>query len=291
MNEIKTINDNAQELGDVLTGKTIQGGHATVYFGKKFVYKITEKKVMEKSSRINAILASTNDSMLGSYVPKTVLFKDIGARCLVAEEMKTGHHPKKITGELLSSVNDVLKLVHKIDIEQVLTNFEGDSEPASDYWNIQLNQARKFESKLVSSLTLKDTDKILIDLCLDAIDKISARQHNPPRLVMIYKDVHPPNILVDSTEKLNAIIDWDSAMSGPVELEYAVLWHRYPELWPFIKPSTLDKDTFIVTGLVQGLRFWKSFTKDSKYSDMQREALRRTLDLCHLDDSNWLDRL
>lgn len=285
---METIKTTAEELGDTLTEKIVKGGHSTVYFGEKYVYKLTERKVMEKSSLIHKLLTSSQDSSLSAIVPKTILHRDLGTSSLVVEELKLGHHPLRIDESLLIEIVNILASVHKIQIDQVLTNFEGDATPVTAYWNHQLEQAKKFADKLMQSGGTNSEDGELIHDCLHVIEQVQLKGHMPPKLVMVYKDVHVMNILVGDNDKLSAIIDWDSSMSGPIELEYVVLWHRYPKMWDFIRPETLDKDTFVVAGLVQSLRFWKSFTKDSQYVDMQREALKRTLRLYGQIEENWI---
>lgn len=282
----------ALRLGDKIQKQVVKGGHATVYFGDKYVYKITERKVMEKSSEIHSILSLSGDEELSKYIPKTITQVDFGDYCLVVEELKSGAHPDEIDAELLVKINDLLQVAHGIQIDQVITNFEGDEIPASKYWGYQLEEAKRFALKLSESELLESGDASLIEDTLVAIEEIGSRKEKPPFLVMIYKDVHRLNILVNAEGDLSAIVDWDSAMSGPVELEYAVLWHRYPEYFDLIKSKDLDKDTFVLAGLVQGLRFWKSFTKDSKYVSEQREALRRTLDLYKTESSeDWMASL
>lgn len=285
------IKNTATQLGDTLTGQTVEGGHATVYFGNKYVYKLTERKVMEKSTKIHSILSLSGNSALTGFVPRTILYKDLGEKSLVVEEFKEGHHPDVLRAELLLQIKDVLRFVHEIPIKQVLTNFEGDELPLAEYWGIQFNQAQKFKVKLEQSGNLLAEDSELIGECLDVIKEVRLKHHKPPSLVMVYKDVHSQNILVDDAGKLSAIVDWDSAMSGPVELEYAVLWHRYPKMWSLIRPDTLDKDTFVVAGLVQALRFWKSFSKDLKYIEQQRNALSRTLNAYKKSGDKWLEDL
>lgn len=286
--QLNIVEDTANELGDKLSGRTAKGYHAMVYFGEKYVYKLTERKAMEKSTRIHAILSTSNDVALTKFIPKTILHKDLGDHSLVVEELKHGHHPSEINSALLVEINEVLKLVHNINIQQTLTDFEGDELPAVDYWNVQLDQARQFESKLKESDTLSQQDTELIEECLEIIEEVRLKGHSAPKLVTIYKDVHSMNILVDDTSRLTAIVDWDAAMSGPVELEYAILWHRYADMWPLIRPEMLDKDTFVVAGLVQGLRFWKSYTKDSKYSEQQRNALRKSTALYRGGQIDWI---
>lgn len=281
------VENEALRLGDKLQEQVVKGGHATVYFGEKYVYKITERKVMDKSNRIHSILSSSDDRSLTKYVPKTISQTELGDHCLVVEELKQGSHPDEIKAKLLIKINDLLCIAHKIAIDQVITNFEGDEIPASNYWEHQLEEAKRFVLKLNNSGLLESADNLLIEEALSVIEEVSLKKDKPPVLVMVYKDVHRLNILVDAKGELSAIVDWDSAMSGPVELEYSVLWHRFPKYFHMIKPRDMDKDTFVVAGLVQGLRFWKSFTKDSKYVNEQREALRRTLGLHKNTDKNW----
>jgi serine/threonine protein kinase len=270
------IKSTAESLGDTLTDKVAKGGHSTVYFGKKYVHKVTEKKVMEKSERIHALISTSSSNKLKSLVPKTILNKDLGQESLVVEELKTGNHPQEISEGLLKETVSALSEVHKIDIKQVLTDFEGEELPNSEYWKNQVESANKYAHKLRSSdLILEDIE--LIEKCLAVIKNVCSKNNSLPRLALVYKDVHQHNVLVNEDGELSALIDWDSAMSGPVELEYVVLWARFPEMWPLIDPGDLDKDIFVVAGIVQGLRFWKSFTRDSKYVDQQRSALRRLL--------------
>lgn len=280
MDDLKLeVESEAHKLGDKLQEQVVKGGHATVYFGEKYVYKITERKVMDKSNRIHSILSSSDDGILTKYVPKSIAQIDLGDHCLVVEELKEGYHPDRINADLLLKVNDLLCIVHKIKIDQVITNFEGDEISATKYWEHQLEEAKRFVIKLNNSGLLETADSSLIEEALSVIEEVSLKKDKPPVLVLVYKDVHRLNILVDDSGELSAIVDWDSSMSGPIELEYAVLWHRFPEYFHMIKPEGMDKDTFVVAGLVQGLRFWKSFTKDSKYVNEQRQAIRRTLDL------------
>lgn len=279
-------------LNDELTGQVERGGHSTVYFGKYYVYKVTEKKVMEKSERVHSIISTSDSKALKGLVPKTVLNKALEKNSLVIEELRRGNHPEKIDGKLLKEIITSLSLVHRIEIRQVLTDFEGEELPASQYWINQMELGKKYANKLMSSGMLSESDTELISLCLEHINEICNKKTVVPKLKLIYKDVYPPNILIDEDGGLNAIIDWDSAMSGPIELEYVVLWHRYPELWSNIKPEVLlDKDIFMCAGLVQGLRFWKSFMNDLEYVDAQRIALKRTVDLFKLKDTEWLDTI
>lgn len=286
-----SVAEAAIELYDTLSERATTGGYAKVFFGEKYVYKVTEKKVMEKSSRVHNILSSSGDTSIGQYVPKTVLFKDLGEQSLVVEDRMQGIHPETIDVVLLKQVVQVLRAVHEIAIGQVLTNFEGDELPAGNYWQNQVEQSQRYKNKLVQSGTLTPEDEVLVNDAVAVVDEICHKKHTPPELVLVYKDVRPMNILVNSNGELKAIVDWDAAMSGPVELEYAVLWYRYHDMRQSIRPEHLDKDTFVVAGLVQGLRFWKSFTKDSPYVQQQRDALQKTLSLHRDDRDNWMDSL
>lgn len=277
---VKIIEEVAKELGDTTPVFKAEGSHSRVYSSDRYAYKITEKKVLEKSSRINNILSPLGHSEMLSHIPRTVLTKDLGDKSLVVEELKKGDHPRTIDPVLLDEILKVLYKVHEIEIGQVITDFEGDEVPASEYWNNQAEMGQKYADKILQSSTVTEADSKLIESCLDTLSTICEKAPTTPKLVLVYKDVYPPNILVDENGELTAIIDWDSAMSGPIELEYAVLLARYPEMMdPIIDKVDLNKDTFVCAGIVQGLRFWKSFTQDSKYVDQQRLALKRLLEM------------
>jgi serine/threonine protein kinase len=288
------INSAAKSLGDTLTKQVAKGGHSTVYFGEKYVYKITEKKVVEKSERIHSLISKSDSKILKGLVPKTVLNKALEHSSLVVEELKHGKHPEKIDSKLLKEIVTVLSLAHKTDIEQVLTDFEGDSIPALKYWDNQVESAKQYATKLEGSVSLSEEDTALIKSCVEVVEEIYSRAIEVPKLVLVYKDVHKHNTLIDKDGELSALIDWGSAMSGPVELEHVVLWARFKDLWPQIQKELdikLNKDLFVVSGIVQGLRFWKSFTKDSRYVDEQRVSLKRLLSINNSKLDNWESKL
>lgn len=277
---LRAVEAAAEGLGDKPPIFKAQGSHSKVYFGDKYVYKLTEKKVLEKSTKINEILTALDDPDVKSHIPQTVFIQDLGGESLVVEELKRGDHPEAITPDLLSEVLDLLDEVHHIEVKQVITDFEGGEIPASEYWTNQAALGRQYADKILSTGTVEGADITLIESCIDALGTVCEKELSAPRLVLIYKDVYPPNILVDERGKLSAVVDWDSAMSGPVELEYAVLMARFPEIVaPIVSEADLDKDTLVCAGIVQCLRFWKSFTKDARYVEEQRSALKKLLEM------------
>ena len=86
--------------------------------------------------------------------------------------------------------------------------------------------------------------------------------------------------LLEENGKLSGIIDWDSAQTGPKEWEFAILRQRIPKWWKKIKDSSLEninEDFVDCCGLIQSLRFWKSFPEQEDFADKQRKYIQEIL--------------
>ncbi|NND65241.1 MAG: aminoglycoside phosphotransferase family protein [Gammaproteobacteria bacterium] len=274
----------AEKYGDKIVGVSDCGYASTVYLGNKNVYKILSnldikrKGAHEKESKILHTLEQRLSQTVIHQVPNLVLSEFIDQTTYVCVQSKLpGEVPVKITYKLAVNIGEFLSALHEIQGFEYVAEFEDENETKLSFENYAKERAETFAKKLEAIVSSEDAK--LVQECAQEISlKIS--ELSPSNLALLHKDLHEGNLLVNTNGHLSGVIDWDAAQVGPPEWDFAILKQRMPEYWTTIKDAYdggLNNELIRVCGLLQSLRFWKSFPKQDDFVAKQRSFIQALL--------------
>jgi aminoglycoside phosphotransferase (APT) family kinase protein len=171
-----------------------------------------------------------------------------------------------------TALGEFLADLHSIDSFDSLDEFDPRTERVglADYL---ARYPSRFAEKLRPGLA--PNDRWLVEAATAFISRRITRLPPGPPLVLLHKDLHPANILL-SDERLTGVVDWEACQTGPREWEFAILRQRFPGTWDVMARAygrPLDPDLLDVFGVLQSLRFWKSFPHHDAFAREQREHI------------------
>lgn len=250
-----------------------------VFIGEKLVFKLSEQgRGGKKEEYVLKLLSNKLSSRWRSIIPDIIEVKEIeGLGIIQVHTRLQGEHPKEMSEQLAMELGQFLSALHGIRSWDKITEFEGGEEISfTDYLH---TAPKKFSARLEDVINANDSK--LIAEAINSIEKYAEKISTEPKLVLIHKDIHLDNLLVGKDGELTGVIDWGAAQTGPKEWEFAILKQRIPEYWnQALKSYTgqpLDLELLDICGLIQSLRFWKSFPQDEPFVAQQREYIKMTL--------------
>lgn len=271
----------AQELGEDSI-RAHQSFKTTVFVGDKVVFKLAElgkpKTSIAKESHVLKLLRNGLDDHWRSLVPQVIGTREIdGVGLVQAQTRLKGQRPRKSTGDLLKSLGRFLFALHDIGSWSHLDEFEG-NEPQS-FAGYLVAASQKFLTRLRDKVGEEDWE--LLQSTAIHLETAAKSLKNEPRHVLVHKDLYLDNLLVNEVHELTGVLDWGAAQTAPKEWEFAILRQRMPEDWREIREAygrVLDPHLLDLCGLVQSLRFWKSFPGQADFVAQQRDYIREILE-------------
>ncbi len=246
-----------------------------VYIGEKFIFRLPES---DKEKYVLTILNEQLDPLSQHIIPKiitTTTLEELGEVHVYTKLL--GTHPTAMTDSLASDLGKFLLHLHAVKNWDKVTEFEGGEE--MDFAEYLKTSSTKYLKKL--PVTLSSEDTALATRARDAVQEYAEHISTSPKLVLVHKDLHLDNLLTDDDSKLTGVIDWGASQTAPREWEFAILRQRIPEHWEKILESygkeNIDFKLMDICGLIQSLRFWKSFPQDIPFAEEQKDYIKKIL--------------
>jgi aminoglycoside phosphotransferase (APT) family kinase protein len=271
----------AQQLGET-TLQRAQSFKTTVLLGQRLVFKFPEQShkttdTDHKEMHVLQLLAERLSTVWKRVVPCFVAAHEVeGVGLVQAHTRLEGEHPKRVTDQLASELGHFLRALHSIGNWVALIEFEGDK--GMSFRDYLRTASEKFATKLDGNVDAKDWQ--LVRQAVARTKEAAEQLGSDPPLVLVHKDLHLGNLLVDANGRLSGVIDWAAAQTAPREWEFSILRQRLPNDWKTIINSyegQLDIKLIDICGLIQSLRFWKSFPHQSSFVAQQRDHIKDIL--------------
>lgn len=274
----------ARNLEDAVPSRSSAGFANDVFIGSQYVYKrvprladgtLEIRKERAVLTFLSAQLPESAKNLVAELVHSEDDLGDLGSVDIYT----------KLPGATVESMNQCLSeqlgaflgALHGCAEHDFIHEFEGEtSGPAfGEYVNESVD-------KFVTKLRGVDLEPDLLDLAERAARRAReiVADKPEPALVTLHKDLFGQNLLADG-DTLRGVIDWEAAQSGPLEWEFAILRQRFPATWGVIANAygrPLDIKMLDLCGLVQSLRFWKSFPHQEAFVKQQVDYIRRILE-------------
>ncbi len=266
---------------------SIDGHRCKVYLGDNYVIRVLNStnlrhhKDVAKGVAITQIISQLNNA-LSEFVPETVGFLKKDNISISIYKRVGGCHPKALSQKLANDLGEFLARLHASFRIPVITDFCGTSfDSVASYFHFNMP---KYLASIEAHVTEAD-NKLLRKV--DYWIKMQVNKLNTPTdFVLLHKDIHEKNILTGDYGRLASVLDWDSAQSGPRELEFAVILQRFPLAFPSVIAAykhPIDTELLEACTAFQCVRFWKSFPTQADFVDRQRAQLRLLLEKYDLD--------
>jgi len=266
----------AARLGDGSL-HTAEGGFANrVFIGERYIYKVKATDGVPPSEKERTVL----EMLARRLPPRARAFVPAFIDCDVNEDGTYVQAHSRLEGFVATQLSDptatalgeFLADLHSIDSFEALDEFDPRTERVSleDYLT---RYPSRFADKLRPGLAADDRG--LVEAATTFISRRLPHLPPEPPLVLLHKDLHPANILL-SNERLAGVVDWEACQTGPREWEFAILRQRFPRTWEVMAGAygrPLDPDLLDVFGVLQSLRFWKSFPHHDAFAREQREHI------------------
>lgn len=180
--------------------------------------------------------------------------------------------------ELTHDLGKFLRSLHDFSMQNGMHEFEDIGNSLSFHEYIS-----KVTKKYLFKLRQAVKNREHLSIAETAVVQISRllQEVTEPELVILHKDIHFGNLLMSDGGHLSGVVDWETSQSGPREWEFAILRQRFPEVWQDIVrvyDHNLDYKIMNLVGLVQSLRFWKSFPEDLVFAQSQIDYILKILD-------------
>jgi len=250
-----------------------------VFLGEKFVFKVSEQNIEDsKENKILGLLQARLSEDWKKVIPKVVETRYVEELGFVqVQERLVGAHPVLMNAVLAQDLGKFLKALHSSGTFEFINEF--DEKPEISFNDYLRTGSLKFLSVLEK--VVSNDDLLLLQNAVGRIKQYLGDSPTDPKLVLIHKDIHLQNLLVDENNNLTGVVDWGAAQTGPVEWEFAILLQRMPEYYNQILESygesSLESTVLDVCGLIQSMRFWKSFPEDVVFVEEQRGYIKEIL--------------
>jgi hypothetical protein len=276
-NETSALAEVAAELNDQILSLAT-GFSGSALLGKSYVYRIVNVPATKGSIVSDWLRLAASPAE--SKVPRSVLHRPLDEGQFLSVETKLpGTHPATLQPRTVKHLLAFLVELHSLPVPQVIDQFEGERLPAVRFWDWLASCVDSYGRKLARA-GLDAEDLELVMRAGAHVDNFATAQSSVPEFRLLHKDIHPANLLVEGSELLG-VIDWDAAMLGPIEWELAIFRQRFPERRDLIASEytrSIDEDLLKACGLVQALRFWKSFPAQVDFVSEQRKFITELLD-------------
>lgn len=284
INLLHIIKSVASELDDFLIKKAENNFSNEVFIGEKYIYKVTvadyklEKGDHLKEAKVFKILNTFLNEKWNIVVPNLISKKLINDKTYLQVHSKLkGQHPTYLSNLTVKNLAIFLSELHKINHFKGIDEFEDNHQNAVPFSHYVEKSTLKYHDKLKKNVD--NNDLKLIQSAIKFIEKSNTSALNSLELVLVHKDIYKENILVSNND-LSGVIDWEASQIAPKEWELAIIMQRYPEHWDFFLNNYSHKFDFNILklcGLVQSLRFWKSFPTHTKFVEDQKEFIKKLL--------------
>lgn len=277
------VSDIATGLGDGQPHQSGEGFANAVYIGDTYVYKLVPLATdgtpeYPKERHVLAVLAQSLAVGSRGYVPELVYTTPQigGLGCVDVYTRLPGAPPAGLSSAVCRDLGRFLADLHDCPAPHLVTEF--DDEPAGpSFRDYAAESAEKYATKLRT--VVADTDLLeLVERATTTVGKLVA-DLDEPDLVILHKDLFGGNILT-AGDHLTGVIDWEAAQTGPREWEFTILRQRFPAQVHSVYDGYghhLDETLLDLCGLVQSLRFWKSFPRRPGFVAQQVDYIRRIL--------------
>jgi Phosphotransferase enzyme family len=275
------VKEIAAKFGDSIF-YVASGFSGKAFVGERYVFRETSLTVPKSATVTDWLRLS--QSQIVRLVPEHVGLFEISNTRISVEYRIVGEHPTDMTPSLILELGAFLSELHSIAVPQVFDQFEGERFPHSMVWEWVAKSVLSYGKKLESRDDVSSDDKRLI---ARAVEQVLSHTNGSPtecEMVLLHKDLHLRNLLV-ADGRLIGVIDWDAAMLGPREWDLAILQQRFPVAYPrlldvysaSIPPSVINNKILETVGLVQALRFWKSFPDQKDFVAQQVRYIKQIL--------------
>lgn len=269
-----------QQVSDTLQDGAVtelEGGFSgRVFSSKNHFYKITpvrDSKQLDFPKERIALQHVRNvlPDCVSHLVPRIAMVGETKPELgqVTAFSKIPGSNPTRISKSLAFDLGRFLRALHDSRTQNGMHEFEH-IESAPSFHEYIPNVVEKYLVELRQ--TVENQEHLaLIDKAASQAAKL-LQGTAPPDLVLIHKDIHTGNLLASDDDRLSGVIDWEACQSGPREWEFAILRQRFPNAWRSVRSAygyALDQRVMNLTGLVQSLRFWKSFPDDPVFFQSQ----------------------
>jgi serine/threonine protein kinase len=250
-----------------------------VFIGDKHVFKFPEHGA--EGSKEEVVLKILNEKLpekWRSVVSQVVKSKDIEDIGLIQVQTKlVGTHSKLVSTKLAQDLGQFLSSLHGMATWEKITEFEGKEDISfNEYLRIA---PEKFLAKLDEYIDTDDKNLILKAIAF--IQSYLSTSPAEPEMVLVHKDISLDNLLTTSDGGLSGIIDWGASQTAPKEWEFSIIKQRMPESFDAIMlaygKTEVNQQLFKICGLVQSIRFWKSFPGDQLFASQQRNYIKSLL--------------
>ncbi|MGH3624092.1 MAG: phosphotransferase enzyme family protein [Sciscionella sp.] len=274
--------DIASRIGDVRPRLSSQGFANYVYIGDEYVYKLVPLLAdgyleYAKERKILTLLGERLPELSRKHLPQLIYSEphteNVG--CVDVYTKLPGVSVDNLSANVCVELGHFLHDLHGCVQHQFITEFEGE-QSGPGFRDYVILSVDKFVAKLQASVNI-DLLELVKRAKTQAIKLVA--DVDEPKLVTLHKDLFRENILV-MNEHITGIIDWEAAQSGPREWDFAILRQRFPNKWRTIYAAyhhRLDDTLLDLCGLVQSLRFWKSFPDQEKFVKQQVDYLRQIM--------------
>lgn len=272
----------ALQDGDVT--ESVGGFSNRVFSSDRYFYKITpfgegEKLDFPKERIALETVVDVLPASARHLVPRVAMVgkPEGGLGQVTAYSRLPGFHPQTIDSQVASDLGGFLRDLHDASSQRGIHEFEN-IDSALSFHDYVPSAIEKYVGKLFKRVDDPDHISIATKAANQAVAMLESAA--APELVLIHKDIHARNLLC-SDGRLSGIIDWEACQSGPREWEFAILRQRFPESWQRVRSAyglELDRKVMDIAGLVQSLRFWKSFPHDPVFVRSQRDYISGILE-------------
>lgn len=275
-----TLNSLLSHVDDVLLCKAATGHANDVLIGRSFVYKFRDLElgVVTSKTRKEAVVLSLLSKLdLKDLKFPGLIFEAIiqNERYVLVQERIRGNFPSRLDSEISKKLVSSLKSLHSFQFPPIVDEFEGGMKiMITDYFN---SKPMVFAKKLDPYINKKD--RLIVTKALEYIEKNILHLPEFRSFSLIHKDMSCNNIIVDEKDEI-CLIDWETAQTSPKEWELAILRQRFSKKWPQIRTMYCDnidvnQNVIDICGVIQALRFWKSFPRDLNFVRQQRAAISK----------------
>ena len=268
----------ASKLKDTPPVRSKHGFDASTFIGDQYVYKAypaiggRHSGEFRKEPRVIGMLNERLSSEFLNLVPKECFVVELESVNVAVQTRLVGESGLPMGRETAIQLSCFLSKLHEIELGNLIDEFEEDRPPV-DFIEYVSTAPAKFVAKIMP--TCDSSDASLLEQCLEEIRAcIESAQPTKP-YVLLHKDITVLNILQKDGD-LSGVVDWSAAQSGPPEWEMGIVRQRLPEMWHTILGAYdkfLDRQLMKLCGLVQSLRFWKSYPTDNRFSEDQRRNI------------------
>ena len=231
-----------------------------------------------KAKDLGALLELEGSDEVRKLVPEHVMSQPFGAfGFVVVSRLPEGERKEKLTPNEIRQLGEFLGKLHGFKRFRTTneTGFLDSGNP--DFGDYAMSAAMVYHQMLFPDL---DSDeRRLIDETVDFIGSLAKGfGEGQTENVIIHKDIFENKLYWKGSE-LTCLDGWETAQTGPREMELSVIWNRFSDNWgSFVSGygDSYNEDLLRLCSALQALRFWKSYREHESFVSEQKEAIMRS---------------